>query len=1122
MTPLDDPSIGRSRVNHDDSPSSGRFDSITNQTGAVVLTDDEWRIHLNRLDEAFGPTLVTRALDALVRVAEGLSPVEWAQALEDQDDAPHPETLERLATLAAPLIGLHPETGRARVEFEGLTRILTHRGIPKPGEPQSQALEHRLAAILENDSDPSRRAEAIPLRLRNGDVEGLLRLLSNLDVFTAAIDQPHHWPNLLDAWRDLEAVHQLDAAATATRLVNAWRQAVPPPPSDAVARGLHDLAHLFHRQGRLDQGELYYRHALQAREMIHGPAHPCIAQNLNNLAGLLLAQNRHPEAEACYRKAIEVADLVLGTEHPNTIQTRVNLAVMYRDLGDAAQAAPIFAEVLEARRRLLGPHHPEVALAHHNLGVMLRDLGQLEAAFNHLQNGLTLRQAAWDQGESIHPLSLAASHHELGTTYNALGRPDRAEFHLRQALTLRRDHLGFNHLKPAETLNELSLALHELGRIDEAETLAREALAIRERLLDPRDPELATSLNNLAELLRVQNKFDEAEPLYRRALAIDELTYGMRSPHAAVGLNNLGLLLMTLNRLDEAEATLRQAWADSRDSLGSDHLQTATCADHLAEVLRLLNRPDEAANLLRQALFTRERHLGNSHELTNQTRRSLEQVEAQLQAASKPFPSTFPPSSVSTPDADDPPPASSATPVSPPSAALETTTAHAAEADPIIVPDHADTAVGAIDPTPSQEGAEPSSPVPMTNQSEIDGPTPTSDTPTADASPIPVSQLVEGSAWVDSNEEPTRIQMSDDQPIETPLMSSNPDASFEEREPVAGLEVPPRPVASDTPSNPTNEQEQSQREPSAHHAIEETPRAVIAPESHSLDPAAFPSPATTDQRPPFEVEITPSDWNDAPAPLEVVAAEKSSNTAGQAVQESKATEASIQAEEPPSSVADRLDMPAEIVQAEPSEPTTPRSLVSTNAQAGTQTTEPVAATQPREAVESESDHLAVGRRWMEQAARAMSLGDLHSAERDFRTALDLFKSRLGQRHPATIDARHQLIALIFQRGGLDDLEPLLHEALETAREVEGPNHPNMVIHLKNLAGLEAKRGRIASARDLFTQAMELERTLFGANDPRVAQTRAILEALGGGESSPSTSTSTSPAYAKRGWFGGRR
>jgi len=97
---------------------------------------------------------------------------------------------------------------------------------------------------------------------------------------------------------------------------------------------------------------------------------------------------------------------------------------------------------------------------------------------------------------------------------------------------------------------------------------------------------------------------------------------------------------------------------------------------------------------------------------------------------------------------------------------------------------------------------------------------------------------------------------------------------------------------------------------------------------------------------------------------------------------------------------------------------------------------------------------------------------------------------------------------------------LLHEALETAREVEGPNHPNMVIHLKNLAGLEAKRGRIASARDLFTQAMELERTLFGANDPRVAQTRAILEALGGGESSPSTSTS--PAYAKRGWFGGRR
>ena len=1212
MTPPDEPSIGRSGVNNDSSH-GGEFESGVDQAEAVASAQSEWASHLDHLEKAFGSNWVGRALDALVRVPEGLSPVEWVQSLEDLEEAPDAETLERLVDQTAPLIGLHPETGRARVEFEGLAEALASRGIPKEGDRESLALERKLATILERDPDPVRRAEAIHLRLHVGDVEGLLNLLSDLEVFNAATDQPHHWPILLNAWNGLEAVHQRDAAATASRLVNAWRQTVPPPSSEAIARGLHDLAHLFHRQGRLEQGELYYRHALQAREMIHGPAHPCIAQNLNNLAGLLLAQNRYPEAEACYRKAIEVADLVLGTEHPNTLQTRVNLAVMFRDLGDAAQAAPVFAEILEARRRLLGPDQPEVALAHHNLGVMLRDLGQLEAAFNHLQDGLTLRQAAWDQGESIHPLSLAASHHELGTTYNALGRPDRAETHLRHALNLRRDHLGTEHLKPAETLNELSLALHELGRIDEAEALAREALVIRERLLDPQDPELATSLNNLAELLRVQNKLDEAEPLYRRALAIDEFTYGAHSPHAAVGLNNLGLLLITLNRLDEAEINLRQAWLDSRDSLGDDHLQTATCADHLAEALRLLQRPAEAADLLRQALQTRRRQLGDAHELTKQTRESLDQIEAELQAASDSLASASAQALTSASDSDEP---NSAPSLPEPASAdsvdsLATPSTSSNDRIHPIPPDNHDVASPSPHPASSETATEPSclassqthDPVatapfwdtPATDSSQVsqsvenaapadstsvvsqtqttpveavgDEPSPVkgddstcpatfavanpidSTAPAIDVEPRtePLDESVETLAEASSerttasemivetmivergSESPTvadaeptletrdrsnlpapessQVQTSESETVEEPTASLGADVASEEPEWVAGPEDQPPPIAPDASLGST----------SACDPLDSNAQDVVD-ESDSVDSMIGPdsqSPSPDDLEEALEPRAKANDPNEIPAPVEDDL-EATANLMERTFREATNSHDSdhIEPEIPPTS--DHVDASEETKRVEQPDSTPPSPAVSTAVESNPVTMEPESETGMPEAVEAEL--IAEGRGWMEQAARAMARGDSAGAERNCRTALDVFESRLGIRHPATIDVRHQLITLIFQRGGLDELEPLLRQALETAQEVEGADHPNVIVHLKNLAGLEAKRGRIASARDLFAQAMELERALFGANDPRVAQTRAILEAL----SASDPSSTAPPSRGKRGWFGSRR
>lgn len=109
-----------------------------------------------------------------------------------------------------------------------------------------------------------------------------------------------------------------------------------------------------------------------------------------------------------------------------------------------------------------------------------------------------------------------------------------------------------------------------------------------------------------------------------------------------------------------------------------------------------------------------------------------------------------------------------------------------------------------------------------------------------------------------------------------------------------------------------------------------------------------------------------------------------------------------------------------------------------------------------------------------QAGTAASVHrDYAVAEEEFLAALDIYESKLGRDHGATMTASNNLAILYLRMGKLAQAEQIFRRLLATARQKYGPEHPAVAGQAQNLATVIGRQGRYDEAIGMHRQAFDI-------------------------------------------------
>jgi len=116
-------------------------------------------------------------------------------------------------------------------------------------------------------------------------------------------------------------------------------------------------------------------------------------------------------------------------------------------------------------------------------------------------------------------------------------------------------------------------------------------------------------------------------------------------------------------------------------------------------------------------------------------------------------------------------------------------------------------------------------------------------------------------------------------------------------------------------------------------------------------------------------------------------------------------------------------------------------------------------------------------------------GDLDGAQREMEAVIELRSKKVGNGHPRTANARHNLAALLSLRGDLEGANREFEKALEVMTKALGPDHPTVGMARSNRAGVLEELGRTEEAFDEFQAVVELFKRAYGPDHPNVAMAR---------------------------------
>ena len=99
------------------------------------------------------------------------------------------------------------------------------------------------------------------------------------------------------------------------------------------------------------------------------------------------------------------------------------------------------------------------------------------------------------------------------------------------------------------------------------------------------------------------------------------------------------------------------------------------------------------------------------------------------------------------------------------------------------------------------------------------------------------------------------------------------------------------------------------------------------------------------------------------------------------------------------------------------------------------------------------------------------------------SALATRRRVLGEEHPDTLTAIHNMGSVLKKLGRLDEAEPYHREALEKSRRALGEEHPDTLASLSSMGSLLSVQGKLAEAEPLYREALDRRRRVLGEEHP---------------------------------------
>jgi len=418
------------------------------------------------------------------------------------------EALSAAQTLDDPIL-----EAEARLRLGHLHQRL--RNLPEAETELTQALWLAEA----NDADIVAAKAAIHLVWLVGDLldrpsEGMAWARHARSLVTRSGDDPLLLAHLLQN----EASVSVDLADHATALQKLERAITL---REANQRANHpDLAMAYNNYGtalaaagRHEDALAQQRRALAIQRLSLGPEHPHVAISLTNIGTQLLRQGRYVEANTELERAREIFEGSVGTEHPLFAHTLSTLAGCRYRQHDFEGAVELFARVVEIREHSLHPDHPEVATALSNLGGALNHLDHRSAeALVAIKRAV----AIIEEHHGPEHLDIAAPLINLAEIERVSGDLDAAHEHLLQGIAVLREKLGSEHPSLLQALRNLGSLELERERPEAAFDAMRRARALSPH--SKRDPQLQASLDFLLARAMWETHRD---PVRARQLAED-------------------------------------------------------------------------------------------------------------------------------------------------------------------------------------------------------------------------------------------------------------------------------------------------------------------------------------------------------------------------------------------------------------------------------------------------------------------------------------------------------------------------------------------------------------------------------------------------------------------------
>ncbi len=191
----------------------------------------------------------------------------------------------------------------------------------------------------------------------------------------------------------LGAVHvaqgRLDEADAVLQRALAMKEKVLGPHTRELPKTILHIADLRYAQGRYDEVERLYRHALLI--LVRDQTDIGVTRALNGLARYYRLQGDALKAETLLERAQKIHVDARRRNHPAMADTLVELARLYAFEGRDDESLPLYDKASAIRAEKLGMHHPLTAASFEEFAQALHRLGRLQESEDLRERAQTIR-----------------------------------------------------------------------------------------------------------------------------------------------------------------------------------------------------------------------------------------------------------------------------------------------------------------------------------------------------------------------------------------------------------------------------------------------------------------------------------------------------------------------------------------------------------------------------------------------------------------------------------------------------------------------------------------------------------------------------------------------------------